>query len=262
LQGVNGKIADQLGLINRQVLLPRPSALKKLFTFVPEAHLETVRNAVFHAGAGIIGNYSEAGFTTEGTGSFKPGEGANPFTGLVGQRHYEKELKIEFIFPAYLQQQIVQALVGAHPYEEVAYDVVELANTHPEVGSGLTGDLPTPMDEHAFLTKIRQAFGVPVIRHTMLTGRQVRKVALCGGAGSFLISKALDAGADFYITSDVKYHEFFDANDRLVIADIGHFESEQFTTDLLSEILQKKFPTFAVLKTTVKTNPVQYFLGG
>ena len=258
--GVNGKIADQLGLINRQILLPKPSTLKKLFTFVPPAHLEQVRDAVFHAGAGVIGNYSEAGFTTEGTGSFKPGREAKPFAGHIGQRHYEKEIKIEFIFPAYLQQQIIQALVSAHPYEEVAYDVVDLANMHPEAGSGLVGELPEPMDEKAFLTKIRQSFGTPVIRHTAFTGRPVKKVALCGGAGSFLISSALNTGADFYITADVKYHEFFDANGRLVIADIGHFESEQFTIDLLHELLLKKFPTFAVLKTTVKTNPIQYFL--
>ncbi len=259
LEGVNGKIADQLGLINRHILLPKSSTLKKMFTFVPAKELEPVRDALFRMGAGVIGNYSEASFIAEGTGSFKPEEGANPFVGQIGQRHYEKEIKIEVIFPAYLQPQIVQALIKAHPYEEVAYDVIELANTHPGIGSGLTGDLPEPIDETAFLAKIRQLFGLPVIRHTALTGRPVKKVALCGGAGSFLISKALDAGADFYITSDVKYHEFFDANGQLVIADIGHFESEQFTISLLYEILQKKFPTFAVRKTAVKTNPVNYF---
>jgi dinuclear metal center YbgI/SA1388 family protein len=260
LQGVNGKMADQLGLINRAILLPKESTLKKLFTFVPVEHLELVRTGLFEAGAGFVGNYSEASFTVEGTGSFKAGEGAEPFVGRVGQRHYEKETKIEVIFPACLHQQIVKALVKVHPYDEVAYDIIELANTHQGIGSGLIGELPEPVEEQAFLAKLRQSFQVPVVRHTPLTGQPVKKVALCGGAGNFLISMALAVEANFYITSDVKYHEFFDANDRLVIADIGHFESEQFTIDLLHEILQEKFPTFAVLKTAVKTNPVSYFL--
>jgi dinuclear metal center YbgI/SA1388 family protein len=260
LHGVNGKIADQLGLINRTILLPKASILKKLFTFVPPAHLDLVRDALFNAGAGSIGNYSEAGFTVEGTGSFKAGEGANPFVGQVGQRHYEKEIKTEVIFPAFLHQQIVQALIKVHPYDEVAYDIIELANSHQGIGSGLIGELQESMEEGAFLAKLKQSFRVPVVRHTPLTGVPVKRVALCGGAGSFLISSALAAGANFYITSDVKYHEFFDANGRLVIADIGHFESEQFTIDLLHDILLEKFPTFAVLKTAVKTNPVEYFL--
>jgi putative NIF3 family GTP cyclohydrolase 1 type 2 len=147
----------------------------------------------------------------------------------------------------------------SHPYEEVAYDVVNLSNDHPEIGSGLIGNLPMPVAETDFLAQIKKIFDVPVIRHTRLLNKPIQKVALCGGAGSFLVSKALAAGADIYITADMKYHEFFDANDRLVIADIGHFESEQFTIDLLKEVLEQKFPTFAVLKTGVKTNPVTYF---
>ena len=260
LHGVNGKMADQLGLINRAILLPKASTLKKLFTFVPPTHLDLVRDALFNAGAGFIGNYSEASFTVEGTGSYKAGEGTNPFVGGVGQRHDEKEVKIEVIFPAYLHQQILQALIKIHPYDEVAYDIIELANSHQGIGSGLIGELPEQMEEEAFLVKLKHSFKLPVVRHTPLTGFPVKRIALCGGAGSFLISSALAAEANFYITSDVKYHEFFDANGRLVIADIGHFESEQFTIDLLHEILLEKFPTFAVLKTAVKTNPVEYFL--
>lgn len=260
IAGVNARMADKLELINRSVLMPKQTTLKKLYTFVPHAEAEKVRNAIFHAGAGVIGNYSNVSFGAEGTGSFIPGEGTKPFVGDVGQVHHEKEIKIETIFPAYLQQQVVEALIEAHPYEEVAYDVVELANVNERVGSGLIGELSKPMDEHAFLKKIKLAFGLKVIKHTPLLGKPVKKVALCGGAGSFLISKALVAGADFYVSSDIKYHEFFDANNRLVVADIGHFESEQFTIDLIHEILLKKFPTFAVLKTALNTNPVQYFL--
>ena len=131
---------------------------------------------------------------------------------------------------------------------------------YQEVGSGLIGELPEPVTEEIFLSQLKNTFGLSVIRHTNLLGNPVKTVALCGGAGSFLTAKALAAGADFYITGDVKYHEFFDANNRLVIADIGHWESEQFTIDLLFDILKLKFPTFAVLKTEVKTNPVFYYL--
>jgi dinuclear metal center YbgI/SA1388 family protein len=260
IDGVNGMIADKLGLVNRKILSPKEATLKKLFTFVPVEQVEQVRAALFEAGGGYIGNYSECSFGTEGTGTFKGEEGTNPFVGQPGERHYEKELKIEVIFPAYLQTALIRALRTAHPYEEVAYDVVELANTHPGIGSGLVGELPEAMPETAFLQQLKQTFNLSLIRHTALLRRPVKKVALCGGAGSFLVSKALAAGADIYITADMKYHEFFDANGRLIIADIGHFESEQFTIDLLAGVLQEKFPTFAVLKTALKTNPVHYFV--
>jgi dinuclear metal center YbgI/SA1388 family protein len=260
IDGVNGMMADKLGLKNRKILSPKEGMLKKLFTFVPVEQVEQVRAALFEAGAGDIGNYNECSFGVEGTGTFKGGEGTNPFVGQPGERHYEKEQKIEVIFPAYLQTALIRALRTAHPYEEVAYDVVDLANTHPGIGSGLVGELPQAMPEAAFLKHLKQAFDLPLIRHTALRGKPVKKVALCGGAGSFLVSKALGVGADVYITGDMKYHEFFDANGRLIIADIGHFESEQFTIDLLAGVLQEKFPTFAVLKTALKTNPVHYFV--
>jgi dinuclear metal center YbgI/SA1388 family protein len=258
--GVNGKMADKLSLQNRSVLSPKDSVLKKLYTFVPVAEAEKVRSAIFEAGAGHIGNYSECSFGAEGTGTFKGGAGTDPFVGRQGERHYEKEMKIEVIFPAWLQGRVVKALLAAHPYEEVAYDLVSLGNEHAATGSGLVGELAEPMDEQAFLARLKTVFGLTVIRHTPFTGKKVKKVALCGGAGSFLVSKALTAGADVYITGDMKYHEFFDANDRMLIADIGHFESEQFTIELLAAVLQEKFPNFAVLKSKVKTNPVHYFL--
>ena len=257
--GVNKAIADKLGLINCSILSPKQNLLKKLFTFVPVAHLEKVRNAIFESGGGNIGNYSECSFGAEGTGTFKANDGANPFVGEIGIRHQENEVKIEVIFPSFLESHIVSAMIKAHPYEEVAYDILTLNNIYPNIGSGMIGELPQKMAEEAYLKKIKEAFGLSIIRHTPLTGNAVQKVAVCGGAGSFLIPKALLAGADFYITADVKYHEFFDANGRMVIADIGHFESEQYTIDLLAELLEIKFPTFAVLKSVTKTNPVQYF---
>jgi putative NIF3 family GTP cyclohydrolase 1 type 2 len=260
-EGVNGRMAAQLGLINGRPLLPKEDTLRKLFCFVPASHLDPVRNAILAAGAGHIGGYTECSFSSEGTGTFTGGSASQPFVGRPGIRHEEKEMRVEAILPTWLSRRVVKAMVAAHPYEEVAYDLVDLANAHPGVGSGLIGELPEPLEEGVFLEKIRQVFRVPVIRHTRLTDRVVKKCALCGGAGSFLISNALAAGADFYITADVKYHEFFDANGGLVIADIGHFESEQFTIDLLFEVLREKFLNFAVLKSDTKTNPVNYYSG-
>lgn len=259
-QGVNDAIADRLGLVNRSILLPKMQQLMKLFTFVPVEYAEKVKTALFDAGGGHIGRYNECSFSSEGTGTFKAGEGSKPFVGEIGIRHHEKELKIEVVFPAYLQNQITCALLSVHPYEEVAYDLVPLANDYKEVGSGLTGELTEAITEEDFLAQIKAVFSLHVIRHTPLLGKIVKKIAICGGSGSFLIGRALASGADFYITADIKYHEFFDANGKMVIADIGHWESEQFTPDLLIGILQSEFPTFAVLKSEVGTNPVQYFL--
>jgi dinuclear metal center YbgI/SA1388 family protein len=259
--GVNGRIADKLGLGARQVLLPRESTLQKLYCFVPVDHLEAVRSAIFAAGAGHIGGYSECSYSVEGSGTFKGGEGTQPYVGQPGVRHAEKEARLEVILPAHLSRSVVQAMTAAHPYEEVAYDLVPLANTYSGVGAGLVGELRAAMEEKAFLGMLCKIFGLAVVRHTRLTGQPIKRVAVCGGAGSFLISNALASEANIYITSDVKYHEFFDANDRLVIADIGHFESEQFTTDLLFDNLREKFRNFAVLKSDIKTNPVHYYTG-
>jgi dinuclear metal center YbgI/SA1388 family protein len=259
LSGVNGKMADRLGLVNRRVLQPKAGQLKKLIVFVPEAQAEQVRQALFAAGAGHIGNYSECSFNSSGTGTYKAGEGSNPFAGQVGSRHSEPEVKVEVVVPTWLAQPVVKAMIQTHPYEEVAYDIIDLFNTTTQIGSGLIGELPQPMAETAFLEHLQAGFGLKTLRHTPLLGKPIQKIALCGGAGSFLTRTAITAGADAYITADVKYHEFFDADGRLLLADIGHYESEQFTIDLLFDVLREKFPTFAVLKTGVTTNPVQYF---
>jgi dinuclear metal center YbgI/SA1388 family protein len=258
-KGVNNKIAERIALQNLQMLQPKEQILKKLITFAPLDNAEDLRKALFAAGAGQLGKYSECSFNTEGTGTFKPEEGADPFVGEIGKRHEEKEMKIEVIFPGYLEQKIIRAMIEAHPYEEVAYDIISLGNYLSDVGSGLIGELENAVGENEFLQKIKTAFNLQAIRHTKLSGKQIKKVAVCGGAGSFLIPVALSNRADVYITSDIKYHEFFDAEDMLLI-DIGHYESEQFTIDLLYDILREKYPNFAVRKTEVNTNPVNYFL--
>lgn len=259
LTGVNGKMADKLGLVNRKVLQMKENNLMKLYVYVPEEHAEEVRAAIFKAGGGEIGEYSECSFNLNGTGTFKAGEGTDPFVGEPGKRHEEAEVKIEIIFPSFRLRKIIEAMTDVHPYEEVAYDVIPLGNYFAEVGSGLTGELPEAMDEIEFLKLLKSQFNLTVVKHTPLLNKKIKKIALCGGAGSFLIKNAVSAGMDCYITGDVKYHEFFDANSKMVIADIGHYESEQFTVELLYDVLQSKFPTFAVLKSGVITNPVNYF---
>ncbi len=257
--GVNAEIAKRSGLLNCTVLQPKSLMFKKLYAFVPYSHIEAVRNAIFNAGAGHIGNYSECSFTNQGEGSFKPEQGATPFLGTIGHRHTENELKLEVIFPNWLEASIINAMKTAHPYEEVAYDIVQLSNEFQSVGSGMIGELAEPINEIAFLELLKKQFGLQIIRHTALLGKPIQKIAVCGGAGSFLINKALAAGADIFVTADLKYHEFFDAEGKMLLADIGHWESEQFTIDLIADYLKTKFPTFALLKTEVKTNPVNYY---
>ena len=259
IDGVNGRIASLLGLQKTRILELKENTLKKLFTFVPVENAAKVRSAIFAAGGGTIGQYSQCSFNVEGTGTFRPEPGSDPYIGEVGEMSITKEVKIEIIFPAWLEKDIIKALFDSHPYEEVAFDIINLSNQYQHAGSGIIGELPEAINERDFLRQLKDIFKTPVIKHTSFLGKPVRRVALCGGAGSFLISRALGAEADFYITSDIKYHEFFDSNGRMVIADIGHFESEQFTINLLHEILEEKFPTFAVLKTSVETNPVRYF---
>ncbi|MFT4023181.1 MAG: Nif3-like dinuclear metal center hexameric protein [Flavihumibacter sp.] len=258
-QGVNGKIADLLGLQQRAILQPKRNNLRKLVVFVPASHEQPLLEALFAAGAGGIGDYTECSFGSEGQGSFRPGADTRPFSGQPGQRHLAAEKRLELIYPQPLERAIVTALRKAHPYEEPAFDLIPLDNEYDRVGSGMIGTLEAPLPEKAFLEQLKTVFHVPVIRHSPPTGKPISRVAVCGGAGSFLVSRALAAGADAFVTADLKYHEFFDANDRLLLADAGHFETEQFTIDLLYDILAGKFPTFAVFKTGLKTNPVNYY---
>jgi len=259
IDGVNHALAEKLGLQNTAILQPKNNLLNKLYTFVPPTHKEVVLSALFKAGAGHIGNYSECSFGISGTGTFLPSEGTRPFSGIIGTRSNEAEEKIEVIFPSYLKNIVIEALLESHPYEEVAYDIVELKNNFQNVGAGLIGYLPEPLEETAFLKNLKIIVGTPVIRHTPLLGKKISKVAICGGAGVFLTGAAIRAKADIFVTADVKYHDFFEPDGRIVLADIGHWESEQYTIDRILAFLSEKFPTFAVRKTEVKTNPVTYF---
>ncbi len=256
--GVNAINAKKLGLQNTRLLAPKKHELCKLVTFVPRNYATTVRNALFRAGAGSIGEYDSCSFNVGGYGSFRAGEDSNPFVGNKGEIHYETEEKIETIFPKRLQNTIIDALNKAHPYEEVAYDIYILENPHPLIGSGMFGTLEQPMKEKSFLKHVKNVFNCDMIRHTNFLNKNIQQVAISGGSGSFLIPQAMQAGADVFISADIKYHDFFNERKNMLIVDIGHYESEQFTSELLYNVLSKKFTNFAVYQTTINTNPINY----
>jgi dinuclear metal center YbgI/SA1388 family protein len=258
--GVNFEIGKRLQLTNTRILSPKSNQLLKLVTFVPTGHLEPVRTALFNAGAGHIGEYDHCSFSHKGVGTFRASNDSKPFIGQPGIDHSEMETRLEVILPLHLKQTLLQALLHAHPYEEVAFDIYSLENLNQNIGSGMIGELSAPMHESDFLNFISNTFKTPCIRHTALLNRPIKTVAICGGSGSFLLPQAIRAHADVFITCDFKYHEFFDTDDNLVICDVGHFESEQFTPRLIANYLQDKNATFAVLLSEVNTNPVHYFI--
>ena len=258
--GVNAEICKRLGVINTKTLVPKSGILKKLVTFCEHKDAENLRNALFNAGAGNISNYSDCSFNTEGTGTFKGNEQSNPTLGQPNVREYADETRIEVIFKTQDERRILSALFQNHPYEEVAYDIYALENKLQSVGSGMVGELSEGLAGEDFLRLVKNNMQAKVLRHTNILPKKIKKVAVCGGAGSFLLKNAIAAGADAFVTADFKYHEFFDAEDKIMIVDIGHFESEQFTSNLLIDNIQEKFPNFAIRLTEHNTNPINYFI--
>lgn len=257
--GVNYMIAEKLGLEKPKILSPQKQILKKLVVFVPIENSQTVLDALHSAGAGQIGEYKNCSFRVEGTGSFTPTGEANPHIGTLNKPEEVRENRLEVIFDSHLESQILRALKSAHPYEEVAYYLSLLENENQEVGSGVIGTLSNSLSEKDFLNYLAEKMDLQTLRHTPLRGREIKKIAVCGGAGGFLLGDAIRQGADVFITADYKYHEFFDADNQIIICDIGHYESEVYTKDLIVRYLSEKFSNFAVLKSQVNTNPVRYF---
>ncbi len=257
--GVNKMFADKIGIKNQNILKPKPNTLKQLTTYVPKSHLDKVRDALFKAGLGTIGNYKDCAFVSSGNGSFTALKEANPFLGEINKRHYEEELKIEIVFNAHLQHKAISVLKQAHPYEEVAFQIYTLENTNEHIGSGMYGELENEMPTIEFLQHIKNTFNVGCIKHTKLIKDTIKTVAICGGSGSFLLGDAKSKHADIFITGDFKYHEFFDAEDQIIIADIGHYESEYLTIELIDEKLREKNCNFAIYRSKLNTNPVNYY---
>ena len=256
--GVNAMICNTLKLKNRQVILPQKGTIKKLTTYSPVANAPRVRDALFAAGAGEIGNYTNCSFTTTGTGSFHGNEDSTPTLGKKGETHFEEEMIIIVTFQKHRESKILQALFKAHPYEEVAYEIITLENSNQHIGMGMIGDLPSEMEEEKFLGFLKSTMNTNCIRHSKLRNELIKKVAVLGGSGSFAIDAAKQAGADAFVTADLKYHDFFKAENSMLLADIGHYESEQFTKELLHSFLNKKISNFAVILSLTNTNPISY----
>jgi dinuclear metal center YbgI/SA1388 family protein len=261
LDGVNLKICERIGIRDPKIIDAKKGLLKKLVTFCPEdgkGTPEKVRQALWEAGAGQIGNYDACSFNMEGIGTFRANSEADPYIGKEGELTRQPEVRVEVIYPAYLQNAIISRLLAVHPYEEVAYDIYALDNHFQSTGAGMVGEMDHDMEEIEFLKHLKTAMQAGCVRYSPVTGKKIKKVAVCGGSGSFLLKQAIAAGADVLVTADFKYHQFFDAEGQILIADIGHYESEQFTIGLIFDKMSEKFPTFALLKTRVITNPVNY----
>ena len=256
--GVSSKIADKLGLKNQQILSPKRDLLRKLEVYVPKENAEEVQNALFSSGAGSVGDYKNCSFQSFGIGTFLPSEDASPKVGEKGKQERVEEIKIEVIFPKNIEKSLLNKMKNAHPYEEVAYQIYLLDNVFPQVGSGIVGELKEEVDSEEFLEILKRTMNTDCIRHTKLVRSTIRKVAVCGGSGSFLLNNAKGVGADIFITSDFKYHEFFTAENNIIIADVGHYESEQFTKELIYDLLINNFSKFAVLLSKINTNPINY----
>ncbi len=257
--GINTYLARKLSLKDISILQPAGGLLRKLVTFVPEDHAAAVRQALWDAGAGTIGNYDKTSFNVAGEGTFRGNDETHPFVGEPGRLHHEKEIRIETILPAMAEHEVVAALLRVHPYEEPAWDVYRLENTYPKAGAGAIGVLEEPVEEKTFLLQVKEIFRAGCIRHTPLRGQPVKKVAVCGGTGSFLLKEALRQKADVFLSADFKYHEFFEADGKTIIVDIGHYESEQVAKELFYDLLSKKFPNFALHFSRTVTNPINYF---
>ncbi|RKF03075.1 dinuclear metal center YbgI/SA1388 family protein [Tenacibaculum lutimaris] len=256
--GVSAKMGEVLGLKNMKTLIPKKGIIKKLTTYVPSQNADNLRNKLFEAGAGNIGNYDNCSFNVEGKGSYRGNESSNPTIGEKGELMFEKETCITVTFDSFSEGKILSALFKNHPYEEVAYEVITLDNQNQHVGMGMIGELPSAMKEKDFLLFVKETFKTGCVRHSELLDKPIKKVAVLGGSGSFAIKNAMRAGADAYISADFKYHEFFKAEKSILLTDVGHYESEQFTKNLLVDYLSKKFSTFAIILSEKSTNPIYY----
>ena len=257
-QGVNFKIAEKIGLTNLSILDPKDDMLLKLVTFVPADKAEELREALFNAGCGCIGNYDACSYNLEGIGTFRAGDNTNPYCGEIGIPHKEKETRIETILPLFKKNAVEKALIEVHPYEEPAYDFYPLKNSWYQVGAGIVGELEEELTETEFLKRIKKTFEAEAIKHSKLNGRLIKAVALCGGSGAFLLPEAIRKHADVFITGEVKYHDYFYYDNDILIAEIGHYESEQYTKEIFYSILRKLFPTLSVEMTHINTNPIKY----
>lgn len=257
-EGVNKIFCDALGLVNTKILIPKPHCIRKLITYTLPENTEKLRNALFDAGAGNIGNYEDCSFNSQGIGTYMGNEKSNPEIGARFEFVEAPEIKIEVTFEKHLEAKILKALFSHHVYEEIAYEIYDLQNAHQHIGLGMIGELEKEIPEKEFLQLVKKKMKSDGIRHTAFLNKPVKKVAVLGGSGSFAIPNAIQAGADVFLTADLKYHQFYEAENQLLLADIGHFESEQYTKNYIVDFLRKKILNFAIILSEENTNPVKY----
>lgn len=258
MPGVSSVLGKALGLTNISILHPKSDFLCKILVYVPNNHADIVRKAIFNSGGGCIGNYDSCSFNSEGVGTFRGNSESNPFVGRKNELHQEPETRIEFMIPRYMQNKVLRAITEAHPYEEPAFDIIPLNNKLMNKGLGVVGDLIEPMSEIEFLDMVKATINLKALRHSKIRGRMIKRVALCGGSGSSFIRDAITANADIYLTAELKHNEFLDYQDNIVIADIGHYESECLIKNLIRDILLKKNSNFAIRISEAEDNPVFY----
>jgi len=256
--GVNKIFSDAIGLVNTKILVPKKIFIQKLVTYTIPENADQVRNALFEAGGGNIGNYENCSFNSDGSGTYKGNDNSNPVVGTKGKLTKTSEIKIEITFEKYLQSKILKALFANHVYEEVAYEIYTLENAHQNIGLGMIGELETALTERDFFQMVKDKMKVEQIRHSPFLNKEIKKVAVLGGSGSFAIQQAIQAGADVFLTADLKYHNFYEAENKLLLADIGHYESERYTKNYIVDFLSKKMPNFAIILSEINTNPVKY----
>jgi dinuclear metal center YbgI/SA1388 family protein len=264
--GVSFALAKRLGLTDVGFLDGFDETLYKLATFVPADHFDAVRSALADAGAGRIGDYEACAFAHEGTGFFRPGDAANPHIGTAGgDLESADEVKLEVEVARWDLGGVLGALQDAHPYEEVAYDVYPVQQKNSRAGLGAVGRLASPESLSDFLGRVADRLDAGSLRYAGPDEATVERVAVCGGAGSDFVGQALAAGADAYVTADVKYHEFFEALGpdgvpQLAFIDAGHYETEALTEALLRDWLADRFNDVDWQRTGVRTSPMQTFV--
>ncbi|MBI4536287.1 MAG: Nif3-like dinuclear metal center hexameric protein [Ignavibacteriae bacterium] len=260
--GTSWAIAEALGLTAVDFLYKPYKVQRKIVTFVPTDHVDRVAVAMAEAGAGRIGNYDNCSFRMLGTGTFKANERANPVVGSKNVLEKVAETRLEMVVDQWLVPGVLKALKQAHPYEEVAHDVYPTENESDAFGMGIIGMLVRPMTLKSLLALIKKKLGARALRCTGSLNHKVSRIAACGGSGSELLDEAVRARADAFITADVKYHTFHDANGRIALIDAGHYETEHLVVQTMAKKLAQEMrrmrihvPVFA---SRTSTNPIVY----
>ena len=258
IKGVNSAICKKLDIKNYKILIPKERTIKKLTTYIPSENVAKLKSEIFKIGGGSLGKYDNCSFSYKGLGSFKGNKKSNPKIGNKLTYTEIEEVCVNITFLKHLEKEVVKALKENHPYEEIAYEINTLENSNQNIGMGMIGELASSMDENKFLSFLKKKMKSKLIKHSKKIGKKIAKIAVLGGSGSFAIENAINSGADAFVTSDLKYHDYFKAENKILLVDIGHYESEQYTKNLIFNFLTKKIPNFAIVLSKTNTNPIMY----